>query len=113
VETHASSEKAMALLGLGRRQFRRIAVRDDFTIDVDALARRVAADREQGCRPICVIGNAGTTNTGAVDPLDALATFCESERLWFHVDVRMAALQPERRRRSICFGGCIEPTPSL
>jgi glutamate/tyrosine decarboxylase-like PLP-dependent enzyme len=85
-EGHASLDKAMALLGMGRRQLRRIAVRDDFTIDLGALDRQVAEDRKAGCRPICVVGNAGTTNTGAIDPLAALAELCRRHDLWFHVD---------------------------
>jgi aromatic-L-amino-acid/L-tryptophan decarboxylase len=85
-EGHASIEKSMVLLGMGRNQLRKIAIRDDFTIDFGALEKQVREDRRNGCRPICVIGNAGTTNTGAVDPLDALARFCRDHDLWFHVD---------------------------
>jgi aromatic-L-amino-acid decarboxylase len=85
-EGHASIDKSMALLGMGRRQLRRIAVRDDFTIDPEALAQQVTTDRANGDHPICVVGNAGTVNTGAVDPLTALAEFCRTEGLWFHVD---------------------------
>ena len=85
-EGHASLEKGMALLGMGRNQLRKIAVRDDFTINLEALEQQVAEDRNNGCHPICVVGNAGTTNTGAVDPLDALAEFCRKQDLWFHVD---------------------------
>src|SRR5258708_28955002 len=76
----------MVLLGMGRNQLRKIAVRDDFTIDLDSLEKQVAEDRKNGYHPICVVGNAGTTNTGAVDPLDALAEFCRKQELWFHVD---------------------------
>ena len=85
-EGHASIEKSMVLLGMGREHLRRIALRDDFTIDLEALARQVSDDRAQGRHPICVIGNAGTTNTGAVDPLGELADFCREEGLWLHVD---------------------------
>jgi aromatic-L-amino-acid/L-tryptophan decarboxylase len=85
-EGHASIDKSMALLGMGRGQLRRIAVRDDFTIDLEALAQQVTADRANGYHPICVVGNAGTINTGAVDPLAALAAFCRTQGLWFHVD---------------------------
>ncbi|HKR31143.1 MAG TPA: aspartate aminotransferase family protein, partial [Terriglobales bacterium] len=85
-EGHASLDKSMDLLGMGRSQLRKIPVRDDFTIDVVKLAERVAEDRNLGVRSICVVGNAGTTNTGAVDPLDALADFCQEQALWFHVD---------------------------
>jgi aromatic-L-amino-acid/L-tryptophan decarboxylase len=85
-EGHASLEKGMVLLGMGRNQLRKIAVVDDFTIDLEALEKQVTEDRENGYHPICVVGNAGTTNTGAVDPLDALAEFCRKQDLWFHVD---------------------------
>jgi aromatic-L-amino-acid/L-tryptophan decarboxylase len=76
----------MVLLGMGRNQLRKIAVLNDLTIDLKALEKQVAEDRKSGYRPICVVGNAGTTNTGAVDPLDALAEFCQKQELWFHVD---------------------------
>jgi glutamate/tyrosine decarboxylase-like PLP-dependent enzyme len=85
-EGHASIEKSMALLGMGRDHLRKIAVRDDFTIDLEAVERQIVADRVAGYHPICVIGNAGTTNTGAVDPLEALAELCRRYDLWFHVD---------------------------
>jgi aromatic-L-amino-acid/L-tryptophan decarboxylase len=85
-EGHASIDKAMVLAGMGRNQLRKIAVRDDFTIEMNALADQVTEDRENGYRPICVVGNAGTTNTGSVDPLDALSDFCRRQDLWFHVD---------------------------
>ena len=85
-EVHASVDKAMMILGIGRDQLRKIAVRDDFTIDLDALEKQVSEDRNNGEYPICVVGVAGTTNTGAVDPLGALADFCQAQGLWFHVD---------------------------
>lgn len=85
-EVHASLDKAMMILGMGRDQLRKLAVRDDFTIDLDALEKQVSEDRNNGCHPICVVGVAGTTNTGAVDPLNALADFCQARGLWFHVD---------------------------
>jgi aromatic-L-amino-acid/L-tryptophan decarboxylase len=85
-EGHASLEKSMVLLGMGRNQLRKIAVVDDFTIDLEALEKQVTEDRKNGYHPICVVGNAGTTNTGTVDPLDALAEFCRKQELWFHVD---------------------------
>lgn len=85
-EVHASVDKAMTILGMGSDQLRKIAVRDDFTIDLEALERQVTEDRTSGYRPICVVGVAGTTNTGAIDPLDRLAEFCRAQGLWFHVD---------------------------
>jgi len=85
-EVHASVDKAMMILGMGHDQLRKIGVREDFTIDLDALGKQVSDDRTNGYHPICVVGVAGTTNTGAVDPLNALADFCQDQRLWFHVD---------------------------
>lgn len=85
-EGHASVEKAMVLLGMGGNHLRKVAVGDDLTIDVNALHARVSADRREGYRPLCVVGSAGTTNTGAVDPLEALAAFCREQDMWFHVD---------------------------
>ncbi len=85
-EGHSSLDKAVDLLGIGRNQLRKIPVKRDFTIDMDALEARVHKDRALGMRPFCVIGNAGAVNTGAVDPLDRLADFCADQGLWLHVD---------------------------
>jgi aromatic-L-amino-acid/L-tryptophan decarboxylase len=91
-ETHASIDKAVGLLGLGRRSLRKIPVDARHRIRLDALEERIAADRAAGRRPIAVVGNAGTVNTGAVDDLAALADMCEREGLWFHVDGAFGAL---------------------
>ena len=99
-ETHSSVRKAVELLGLGTDGLRLIPVHDDYTIDVRALERAVEEDRAAGLRPVCVIGNAATVNTGAFDDLDRLAEFCEREQIWFHVDGAfgaLAALVPEFR----------------
>jgi glutamate/tyrosine decarboxylase-like PLP-dependent enzyme len=91
-ETHNWARKAAELLGLGNRSFRRVPVDADYRIDVEALARLVAEDRAEGMHPFCVIGTAGTVNTGATDDLDALADYCRDESLWFHVDGAFGAL---------------------
>lgn len=91
-EVHSCNQKAVELLGLGSSSLRRIPVYADYTIDLAALEAAVAADRAQGCRPICVIGSAGTVNTGAIDRLDALADFCAREKIWFHVDGAIGAI---------------------
>jgi aromatic-L-amino-acid decarboxylase len=85
-ETHGWVRKAVELMGMGRRALRSVPVDELDRIGVDALAAVVREDRAAGHRPICVIGTAGTVNTGASDDLDALADFCAAERLWFHVD---------------------------
>jgi len=91
-EVHSSVQKAIELLGLGNKNLRKIPVNDDYTINLQALEQAIAADREAGYRPICVIGNAGTINTGAIDNLNALADLCEREDLWFHIDGAIGAV---------------------
>jgi aromatic-L-amino-acid/L-tryptophan decarboxylase len=91
-ETHAWANKAAELLGLGRASFRQIPVDDAYQIDVAALEAAVAADRAAGHLPFCVIGTAGTVNTGATDDLEWLAGYCRSQHLWFHVDGAFGAL---------------------
>ncbi len=92
VEAHSCAQKAAELLGLGNRSLRRITVDDEFRMDLGALRKAVAADRAAGHKPICVIGTAGTINTGATDDLPAIADFCAEEGLWFHVDGAYGAL---------------------
>jgi aromatic-L-amino-acid decarboxylase len=99
-ETHSSVRKAVELLGLGHDALRSIPVSADYTIDLETLRETLAADKAKGIRPICVVGNAGTVNTGATDDLPALAELCRQEGLWFHVDGAfgaLAALVPELR----------------
>jgi len=86
VETHSCIKKGVELLGMGSNALRLIPVNDAYQIDLAALKAAVAADRSDGRQPIMVIGNAGTVNTGAIDDLNGLADFCQSEGLWFHVD---------------------------
>lgn len=92
VEVHSCIAKTLELLGLGSRALRKVAVGPDYRVDVAALARAIADDRAAGKRPVCVIGSAGTINTGAVDDLAALAELCARERLWFHVDGAIGAV---------------------
>ncbi len=91
-ETHSSVRKAIELLGLGHEALRLIPVGPDYAIDVAALRSAIAADRAGGNRPICVVGNAGTVNTGATDDLRALAALCRDEGMWLHVDGAFGAL---------------------
>ncbi|MCB1742683.1 MAG: amino acid decarboxylase [Gammaproteobacteria bacterium] len=91
-EVHSCHQKAAETLGLGSDGLCRVPVRADYSIDVQALADRVRRDRAEGVLPFCVVGNAGTINTGAVDDLQALARFCRNERLWFHVDGAIGAV---------------------
>jgi len=85
-EAHSCLRKSIELLGIGTDHYRVIPADAAFRIRVDALAAAVAADRKAGLRPFCVVGSAGTVNTGAVDPLDELAALAAREDLWLHVD---------------------------
>jgi glutamate/tyrosine decarboxylase-like PLP-dependent enzyme len=85
-QTHTSIDRALRLLGFASDQLRRLPADDQFRLAPDALRDAIAADRDAGRRPFCVVANAGTTNTGAVDPLPALADVTTDEDLWLHVD---------------------------
>jgi glutamate/tyrosine decarboxylase-like PLP-dependent enzyme len=100
VEAHSSVKKAAELLGLGSDALRLLPVDSDYRLDGGALRSAIASDREAGLQPFCVVGTAGTVNTGATDDLRGLADLCEEEGLWFHVDGAfgaLAALSPELR----------------
>lgn len=100
VETHRWIVTAVELLGLGGDAFRRVPVDADFRVNVKALRRMIREDKAEGHRPFCVIGTAGTVNTGASDDLTALARVCREEDLWFHVDGAFGAwakIVPELR----------------
>jgi aromatic-L-amino-acid/L-tryptophan decarboxylase len=99
-ETHSSVQKAVEALGLGNRNLRYVQTDSNFRISVNALRAAIADDRHAGRLPICLIGNAGTVNSGAVDDLSALAEICKLEDLWFHVDGAfgaVAAISPALR----------------
>jgi aromatic-L-amino-acid/L-tryptophan decarboxylase len=81
-----SIPRAASLLGLGREGVRIVPTDTSYRIDLAALTERVESDRDEGRLPFCVVGNAGSTSTGAVDPLADLAAFCRREKLWLHVD---------------------------
>lgn len=85
-QTHSSVEKAMRVLGFKPSQLRKLPSDENFRLRIADLMTEVEADRKQGKIAFCVVANAGTTNTGAVDPLAELAGYCRKEGLWLHVD---------------------------
>jgi aromatic-L-amino-acid/L-tryptophan decarboxylase len=91
-ETHSSIRKAVELLGLGSHALRQVGVDSDFRICIDKLRLAIAADRACGKNPICVVANAGTVNSGAIDDLSRLADLCREENLWLHVDGAFGAI---------------------
>ena len=90
-EAHTCLIKALELLGLGRNSLRTLPVDANFSVDLEALRRAIQQDREAGRQPFCVVGCAGTVNTGGIDDLVALAEICAAERLWFHIDAAFGA----------------------
>ena len=85
-EAHNGYNKLAHIAGLGRQALRIVATGSDLKLDVEDLKRRVAEDRRNGFAPFMVIGTAGTTATGIIDPLPEIGSFCQAEGLWFHCD---------------------------
>jgi aromatic-L-amino-acid/L-tryptophan decarboxylase len=85
-QVHQAVLKSMRLAGFPGRAARTVPVDGQLRMDVDALHDAVAADRRAGRRPFCVVASAGTTNTGTIDPLPAIADVATEEGLWLHVD---------------------------
>ena len=96
-EAHSCVRKSVELLGIGTANLRLIPSDAEFRMPPTALAVAIAADRAAGRRPFCVVATAGTVNTGAIDPLDAIADVTEREGLWLHVDGAYGAF------------GCVDP----
>lgn len=99
-ESHHSFHKAARHCGLGSRAVRDIPVDGNLRMEVTALESAILEDRRNGFAPFLVVGTAGTTNAGAIDPLPEIAELAARENLWFHVDAAWggaAALVPELR----------------
>jgi aromatic-L-amino-acid/L-tryptophan decarboxylase len=80
-QTHSSVGRAVRAIGIPSERIRDIRSDDSFRLSVSALADQVIQDRQRGLRPFCVVANAGTTSTGAVDPLRSIASYCRAEGL--------------------------------
>ncbi len=91
-EVHSWAQKSVELFGMGSASLRKVPATAELRMDVAALSAMIAADRAAGLRPICVIGTAGTVNSGAMDDLNAIADICVREALWMHVDGAFGAL---------------------
>ena len=101
-QAHSSVTRAAWIAGISRDNVRTVEMDDQFRIDVRDVQRAVAADRAAGNAPFMVLASAGTTNTGAVDPLHEIADYCIAEKLWLHVDAAyagFAALTAEGKRK--------------
>jgi glutamate/tyrosine decarboxylase-like PLP-dependent enzyme len=85
-QCHFSIERSVDILGLGRNSLRKIATDEKFHIRPDALQKQIEADLSAGLIPCCVIGIAGATSTGVIDPLSELAAIARENNCWYHVD---------------------------
>jgi glutamate/tyrosine decarboxylase-like PLP-dependent enzyme len=99
-QAHSSLEKALRVIGLPAENQRRVPSDSGFRLPTGELARQIELDRSAGKHPFCVIASAGTTNTGAIDPLPELSALCREQGLWLHVDgaYGAAAIIAERGR---------------
>ena len=102
-QMHFVVARAMRILGFAPDQLRTIASDADFRLSPTDLERTIATDKAAGKRPFCIVATAGTTNTGAVDPLAELADLCQQEDLWLHVDgaYGAAACLTERGKKAL------------
>lgn len=100
-QSHSSVTRAAWIAGIPRENVRTVEMDSDYRMTVPDLQRKVSADLAKGFSPFMVIASAGTTNTGAVDPLHEIADYCIAEKLWLHVDAAyagFAALTEEGKR---------------
>jgi aromatic-L-amino-acid decarboxylase len=111
-QTHYSVERALRVLGFAPQQFRKLTSDDRFRLPLDSLRAAIEADKTAGLRPFCIIANAGTTNTGAVDPLADLADLCAQENVWLHADGAYGAAAVICERGKAKLGG-LERVDSL
>lgn len=85
-QTHSSVTRAAWIAGVPRANIRALPVDDGFRLRMDTLCQALSADRSTGLVPLAVVASAGTTNTGATDPLRDLAALCREQGIWLHVD---------------------------
>jgi len=100
-ESHHSFRKIAHTTGLGRCAIRIVGVDEHLKMDLGHLQETVASDRRLGFAPLMVVGTAGTTSAGIIDPLPEIARFCRSEGLWFHADAAWggaAVISPQLRK---------------
>ena len=104
-QAHSSLEKAIRLLGFPEQSIRKLPADDVFRLSTASVSQAIRADRAEGKRPFCIIATAGTTNTGAIDPLWALAALAKEHQLWFHVDGAYGAAAALSQRSRVLLRG--------
>ena len=111
-ETHNCVDKSADILGLGTHHLKKIATHDDFTIDLNKLEQCIKEDIKKGIKPFCLIGNAGTVNTGAIDDLTALGEIARRYGMWYHIDGAYGGLAASLQRKRPMYAG-IESADSI
>lgn len=99
-QAHSSIDKGIITLGLGQRALRKIPTDSEFRMDTKALAEAIDEDKRNGIIPFCVVATVGTTSTSSIDPVPEIASICEQQAMWLHVDAAYAgsaAIVPEMR----------------
>lgn len=89
-QTHSSIDKALIMLGLGKKSLVKIPTNERFEVDVEKLSEAIENDKQQGFLPFCVVATIGTTSTSSVDCVEKIADVCEKNNLWLHVDMAYA-----------------------
>ncbi|MFC1564361.1 pyridoxal phosphate-dependent decarboxylase family protein [candidate division KSB1 bacterium] len=110
--SHHSFNKVAHFTGIGRNALRIVDIDEDLKIDMSALEKMVDDDRKAGYHPFMVVGTAGTTGTGVIDPLPELVNFCQKEKLWFHVDAAYGGAAVLSDKLKPCLSG-IEKADSI
>lgn len=101
-QCHYSIDKSVDLLGLGRASLRKISTDERFHLRTDVLREQIARDRSEGLLPCCLVGVAGTTSTGVIDPLEELAAIARENSCWYHIDAAYGAplaFSPQHREK--------------
>jgi aromatic-L-amino-acid decarboxylase len=89
-QTHSSIDKALIMLGLGKKSLVKIPTNERFEVDAEKLSEAIENDKQQGFLPFCVVATIGTTSTSSVDNVEKVADVCEKNNLWLHVDMAYA-----------------------
>ena len=111
-QTHHSIQKALRIIGLAKVQIRYTAMDENFRMDVAKLNRQIEEDIQEGLNPFLIIATAGTTDTGAIDPLKEIGVIAGKYGLWFHVDAAYGGFFILTEQKKKCFEG-IELADSL
>ena len=108
-QAHSAVLRAAWIAGVPRSQVRVLPTDDRYRIRPSDVRQAIAADRAAGLIPLSVVVSAGTTNTGAVDPIDEIADLCAAEETWLHADAAyggFAALTERGARLLAGLGRC-------